>query len=177
MKVTMVMVSSADGRITKGGTSGTGEWASAEDQEIFRDLIHRSDCEIMGANTYRAARPFIKPSVDMPRIVITRDPEQFAEDAAKPGLTFTSDSPEAILDGVRSTGYENILLVGGGAINALFLDVGLVDEISLSLEPKIFGDGLPLTGPIANMVELQLIDCKKLNQRGTLLLHYLVVKD
>nr|AIA18667.1 RibD C-terminal domain protein [uncultured bacterium] len=172
MKITMVMVSSADGRITRGGTSGTSEWASAEDQKSYRELIKGADCLIMGANTYRAARPHMKPDANRLRVIVTRDPEQFEEDAALSGLHFTAENPEAVVAGIKAEGHENVLLVGGSAINALFLDAGLVDDIFLSLEPKLFGDGLPLTGPLLDSIELQLVDYKKLNERGTLLLHY-----
>jgi len=176
MKVTCVMVSSLDGRITKGDTPGTSEWASAEDQEIFSNLKREHDCIVMGAMTYRAARNFIQPTTAKPRVILTRNPEHFAEDADKPGLTFTSASPEEIIEDLEKAGQDKVLLGGGSATNALFLDAGLVDEIIVTVEPKLFGDGLPFMAPLHNSVDLQLIDFRQLNNIGSLLLHYSVNK-
>lgn len=177
MTVTCVMVASLDGLTTQGNSPGTAGWSSPEDQEVFHDLIARADCMIMGSNTYRAARSLMNPSAAKPRIILTRSPEEYAEDAGKPGLTFTARSPQNIMHDLQTAGYENVLLVGGSTTNASFFDAGLVDELVLTIEPLLFGDGLPLTGRLKRSVALRLMERKQLNDAGTLLLRYKVLKS
>ena len=76
---------------------------------------------------------------------------------------------------MEGLGYKKILLVGGATINGLFLKENLVDELYLTIEPKIFGSG-------KNIIEGQLLDSKlkllniqKINKEGTLLLKYILV--
>ncbi|MBI2442431.1 MAG: dihydrofolate reductase family protein [Candidatus Levybacteria bacterium] len=74
-------------------------------------------------------------------------------------------------------GFETVLLVGGGEINRAFLEENLVDELYLTLEPRIFGRGnsVFVEGDFEHV--LQLLASTKLNDKGTLLLHYLVMKN
>jgi dihydrofolate reductase len=64
------------------------------------------------------------------------------------------------------------LLVGGSQINAVFLKKKLINEIYLTIEPKIFGIGLPLAQGTLDDVHLELQNCTRLNAQGTLLLYY-----
>jgi len=68
-----------------------------------------------------------------------------------------------------------MLLLGGGTINALFLKESLVDELYLTLEPRIFGKGKTLVREGEFEVLLELMNIKRLNQSGTLLLKYKIL--
>lgn len=177
MKVTLAMIMSADGKTTIGDAPGANYWASPEDQEHFRSLIAGHDCIVMGSSTFEAARSIIRPSAAKLRIILTRNPERWAKDARLPGLEFSAESPEEIIEGAVKKGYKKLLLVGGAETNERFLDAGLVDEIFLTIEPRLFGTGLPLTAPLEQSVDLLLISSRQLNTQGTLLNHYEVVKD
>ena len=71
--------------------------------------------------------------------------------------------------------YKQSLLVGGSEINTLFFRDKLVDEIWLTIEPKIFGNGNDLTTGQNFDIELKLKSSKRLNTTGTLLLKYEVL--
>lgn len=174
MKVSLAMVTSADGKSTQGATGGTMHWVSPEDQSIFQDLIASHDIVVMGSATYKSVRNIIKPSKAKPRLVLTRAPKQFEADAGRPGLSFSTDTPGQFMLRATKAGYENILLVGGSETNARFFDSGLVNEIWLTIEPSLFGEGLPFSGRLKHTISLQLLNCRQLNKQGTLLLHYLV---
>ena len=45
-------------------------------------------------------------------------------------------------------GVERMAVTGGGAVNAAFLRAGLIDELSILVQPAIAGEGLP---PFAGM--------------------------
>ena len=177
MKVALAMVTSLDGKSTKGKTSGTSPWASPKDQKIFRALIEAHDCVVMGSTTYKAVRDTLKPNALRPRIILTRNPEQFKDDVLRPGHIFTSEHPSQLVTRLALEGYEKVLLVGGAQTNSRFFDAGLVDELFITIEPFLFGTdkhGLPLVNSLGGTVALQLISHKQLNDQGTLLLHYSV---
>jgi dihydrofolate reductase len=72
-------------------------------------------------------------------------------------------------------GFKQALLVGGGKIaNSFFLD-NLINEVWLTIEPRIFGTGKVLAEGRRLDVPLKLISTKKLNTKGTLLLKYKVL--
>ena len=177
MKITLAMVISLDGRITQGSDGQASSWASPEDQKIFRQLITDCDCVIMGSATYAAQRGFITPTADTPRYVLTRTPDNFSQDAHRPGLIFFAGTPADVIADCRSHGYQNVLLVGGAATTARFLDAGLVDELLITVEPYIFGEGLPLSGMLHATAHLRLLSARQLNNAGSLLLHYYIEKE
>ena len=176
MKVTMVMLSSVDGKIIKGKNSNIYTWTSSEDQKYFFSLIKKHNLIVMGRETYETSRPVIKLEKGKLRIVLTRSPKKYSNQTIKGQLEFTDESPEKLLKRLSTLGYKNILLVGGGIINGLFLKQNLVDELFLTIEPMIFGIGKNIVeGQLLN-TKLQLISIKKLNKTGTLLLKYKVNK-
>ena len=65
-------------------------------------------------------------------------------------------------------GYRQALLGGGTYLNTLFLEKKLIDEIILTIEPKIFGDGLSLFSKDFN-IELQLLEVKQINANAIML--------
>ena len=72
--------------------------------------------------------------------------------------------------------HTKVLLAGGARVYSSFIKEGLVDEIYLTVEPVIFGQGKPLLADGDSDVNLKLVSSKKLNKNGTLLLKYIVKK-
>jgi dihydrofolate reductase len=175
MKVTLITVTSLDGKTTKGDQPGTAAWASPEDQAILSSQIAAHDRIVMGSKTYQAARAIIAPNPHKLRIIATREPQRFAQDQ-QPGLAFTADSPEAIIAQAKADGCTSLLLMGGAETSSRFLDAGLVDELLVTIEPLLFGGGTPFTSTLRHTVQLQLVDHKQLNSRGTILARYRVQK-
>jgi dihydrofolate reductase len=89
-------------------------------------------------------------------------------------LEFSQEPPEGIVAGLRARGKKRCALLGGGQIYGAFLAAGVVDEIWVTVEPRIFGAGVPLVSRAVN-VELRLLACERL-AADTLLLKYEVVR-
>lgn len=175
MKVTMVMLTSVDGKITKGDDNNIYSWTSLEDQKYFFSLIKTHNLIVMGRSTYEASRPVIKLEKKKLRIILTRNPKKYSGQMIKGQLEFSDESPEKLVKRLSLLGYKKILLVGGGVINGLFLKQKLVNELLLTIEPRIFGSGKNIVeGQLLN-TKLQLISIQKLNKVGTLLLRYVVI--
>ena len=130
----------------------------------------------MGRETYTASKPVIKLEKGKLRIVLTRNPEKYLKETIKGQLEFTNESPEKLIERLSLLKYRQLLLVGGGVTNGLFLKQNLVDELFLTIEPKIFGRGKNIAeGQLLN-TKLKLLSVKKINKNGTLLLKYEVNK-
>lgn len=172
MKVTMVAVASLNGKTTKGKDTNIYSWTSKEDSKLFFSLIEKNNLIVMGSKTYEQARKLIKHKKNKLRVVLTRNPEKYSKESIKEMLEFTNETPLALIKQLESRGYKKMLLVGGSQANSLFLKSKLVNEIYLTLEPKIFGSGRILIVDENLDISLKLISIKKLNKKGTLLLKY-----
>ncbi|MDO8583225.1 MAG: dihydrofolate reductase family protein [bacterium] len=172
MKVTVVAVSSLNGKITKGTDPNIYSWTSKEDSKFFFSEIAKNNLIVMGSKTYESVRKIIKHKKNKLRIILTRNPGKYSKEAIKGVLEFTNESPLRLIESLENRGYKKMLLVGGGTINTLFLKSKLVNEIYLTLEPKIFGNGKSLVNEENFDILLKLISIKKLNPQGTLLLRY-----
>ena len=176
MKVTMVMLTSVDGRITKGPDTDIYKWTSSEDQKYFFSLIKKNNLIIMGRSTYEASKPVIKLEKGKLRIVLTRSPNKYSNQLVKGQLEFSDEVPEKLLKRLSLLGYKKLLLVGGGITNGLFLKLNLVDELYLTIEPRIFGEGKNIVeGRLLNKF-LRLTGIEKLNKTGTVVLKYKIKK-
>lgn len=174
MKVILVAVSSINGKITKGSNPNIYSWTSKEDSKLFFSQIAKNNLIAMGSKTYKAARNVIKLKKNKLRIVLTKKPKKYLGETIKDVLEFTDESPLKLIKRLKNRGYKKMLLVGGGRINSLFLKAKLVDELYLTLEPKIFGRGQGLVGEENFDISLKLVSIKKLNKEGSLLLKYKV---
>ena len=89
-------------------------------------------------------------------------------------MKWVSGEPEKVLEELESMGYQSALLGGGAYLNGLFLKKGLVDELMVTVEPKIFGDGLSLFSGDFD-VNLEFISMEKIND-NSIVLKYKVLK-
>ena len=147
MLVVLVAVISIDGCLTRHHDEGAS-WASAADKQHFASALADADVYLMGSATYTEARDKIRQRLDRGhrRIIITRTPEKYEHDTVSGQLEFTSDPPRQIVDRMRADGHRRCAVLGGGEIYNLFLGSGVVDELQLTLEPRVFGDGKRLAG-------------------------------
>ncbi len=174
MKVVMIAVSSLNGKITKGEDPNIYSWTSREDSNLFFSLIEKNNLIVMGSKTYDASRKVIRHQKNKLRIVLTKNPKKYLDQAINGMLEFSNENPLELIKRLRINGYKKMLLVGGGTINSLFFKHNLVNEIYLTIEPKIFGTGKNLIADGDLDLSLKLISIKKLNKQGTMLVKYKV---
>ena len=169
------MVLSVDGKSTNGDLPDQS-WASSEDQLHLSRLISENNLILMGGNTYSLAKSHIKPAEGKLRVVVTRDPENYSDDKIEGQLEFVSGSVNEIVKELEHRGFEKMLLLSGESLNKEFFQNSLIDEIYLTVEPKIFGSGKGMVAESGLNLDLQLMEMEKLNEQGTILLRYKVVK-
>ena len=174
MKVTLVMLSTVDGKIVKWEDGDTYSWNSAEDKKHFDSFVKEAKLIVMGSKTFEVAKP--SPKEGVLRIVLTSNPDQYKAMEIPGMLEFTNEDPATLVAKLAKLGYKDLLLVGGGGVNTTFFQANLVDTLWLTIEPKIFGKGKMIVSQVPMDVELKLEMLKQLNKQGTLLLRYSVVK-
>ena len=116
------------------------------------------------------------------RVVWTREPERHAAETIPGVLEFTRERPVETAARLRADGRKRCALLGGGTVNAAWLEAGLVDEICVTVESRLFGYGTPLAGanPEAGRLgpaldsRLDLLEARVLAAGGPVLLRYAV---
>lgn len=172
MKVTLAFVASADGRVTGPHGEQSRTWASPEDQRFFADLVQKTSTIILGRTTYLEHKKYFSKSPHIRRIVMTSDKKLAATKV--PGIEFSTETPVRLIRRLDREGVKKVLLAGGPRLSAAFMHAKLVSEFFLTIEPKVFGGGLPLfDGPVGRP-NIDLVSTKKLNAAGTILLKYKV---
>src|SRR3954451_674847 len=138
MQVILMAAVTLDGKLARHAGHLT-DWTSPEDKRLFWAETRQAGVIIIGHNTYKTLPRPLKGRL---HIVLTRHPTRHS---AIPGVVeFTDAPPEAIVADLAGRGFTRAVLVGGAQANALFLAADLVDEIWLTVEPVIFGQGVPL---------------------------------
>ena len=148
--VTLHMVSSLDGFIARkdnsvswlddtGSVYEAGVSLSDEEAATFVKTI---DCYVLGSRTYAHALELGWPYGDTPTVVVTGR----AWPPAKGERRVLFGRSQALVDVKLAPRFRNIWLVGGAMLCQRFLELGLVDEISLTIAPVLLGEGLRLFG-------------------------------
>ena len=175
MHVVLFAAQSLDGRITRQATAGDA-FASDADRTHFREAIRACDACVMGGATYDLSKHRMRPQAfpGLRRVVWTRSPEAREAEAIPGVLEFTRETPSETAARLRADGRTRCALLGGGQVNAAWLRASLVDEVCVTVESWIFGDGRPLAGGVEAPLELR--EAKVLAPGGPVLLRYAVKK-
>jgi len=170
--IILYIATSIDGFIAD--KNGGIEWLHDPDYEDqssdygYDNLLGRIDTVIMGNETMNfvinAGVPY--PYKDYKSYVITRNPEG----KSHPHAEYISDWQSTAND-LRNAEGKDIWLVGGGQINTLFLEAGLIDEIILTMIPCVLGEGIPLFPAADGLKKFELLETKCFNN-GMAQLHY-----
>ena len=176
--VRLNMIASVDGATTVAGVSGG--LGGRADHDLFMLLRSLADVVLVAAGTFRAEG--YGPS-RVPVAVVTRscrldwEAPFFTSPIAHPIVVTVAEAPPAALsraaevaevvvagdrdvdlavalDALGGRGHRAVLAEGGPTLNAQLAAAGLLDELCLSLSPRLVGgpakrilDGLPVPGP------------------------------
>lgn len=144
-------------------------WTSKEDKQFFNAKSKEIGAMIMGSKTFATIGRALPGRLS---VVMTRNPEKWQAEYVDENLLFTSDSPEGILQSLEEKGFEEVAICGGRAIYNLFLELGLVNRIYLTVEPVEFGAGIKLLNDDSLLNGFKLETEKELNEQGTVLREY-----
>ena len=167
-RVTIHMAPSLDGFVAR--KDGRVDWLETSDEfaggetmspgfvEAFLKTI---DCYVMGSRTYETALSFDTkglgwPYGDKPTFVLTSRELPRARNTVE---FHSGDLAQFVNNRLRPT-FRSIWFVGGSAVSAECLRLGLADEIRYSILPILIGDGIPFFEKLDRDIALHLADVK-----------------
>ncbi len=164
MKTFIIAALTADGYIAKDSIHSPMGWTSAVDKKRFRDLTKEAGVIVMGSATFKTIGRTLP---DRTNIIYTKKGGEF------PGAETTSLPPRELLKELEGRGFKSVAICGGSQIYTMFMKAGVVDTLYLTIEPHIFGKGIPLFNE--DMIfHLKLKSVAQSESTGTLLLEYSV---
>jgi len=138
-KIVLFIATSIDGFIA--GKNGDTNWLYTDGDFGYKEFYDSIDTTIMGYNTYFFIKQFEQfPYPDKKNYVFSRSNR---EPDGNPIEIIFSDVVEFTRE-LRSQKGRNIWLVGGSQINSMLINVGLIDEMIISIHPVALGQGIKL---------------------------------
>ena len=168
MKVILYMAISANGMIAR--KDDDTSWISQEEWDSYSQAVRTAGCLIIGYRTYHilTKQPEFTELKDVK--LVTVHTEDFATSAPN---HLVAHSPQEALDLLND--FKEIIVAGGGILNASFLSENLVDEIFLDVEPIVLGEGIPVFKDKDFTSKLKFLGQKMLSD-DVIQLHYQVQK-
>jgi len=174
MKTILIFVSSLDGKVTKWGEPNVRLWSSHQDQDYYKKIWDESRLIVMGSATFNADT--FNPSPAHQIIIMTGHPDRYKSFEVPGQMEFTNETPVELSSRFASRGHQQMLVVGGPHIATSYLKEQLIDELWLTIEPKIFGTGENFATDAKLDIDLRLIQSEKVNDQGTLITKYAILK-
>ena len=84
-------------------------------------------------------------------------------------------APDAVslVKRLKSEEGKDIIVMGGSLIGKSLFEAGLVDEFGVNIHPVLLGSGIPLFCDMDRRIDLELLECKQL-ENGCVFLNYAV---
>lgn len=167
-RVTIHMAASLDGFIAR--RDGSVDWLETSDEFTGGDpldpgfveaFLKTIDCYVMGSRTYETALNFEAKGLgwsygDKPTFVLTRRELPRTRETVE---FYSGDLAQFVNERLRPA-FRAIWFVGGGAVTADCLRLGLADEVRYSILPILIGDGIPFFDKLSNDIPLHLAEVK-----------------
>jgi dihydrofolate reductase len=184
-KVIVAMQVTLDGFIE--GPNGELDWAMKEDEETWKDVfdLQRSaDTLLLGRVMYPAFEKYwlaaptnpssTKNEIEYARLADNMQKIVFSKTLEKVEWKTTrivkDHIAEEILKMKQQQGKDMVLLGGAGLVST-FVNLGLIDEYHLLVNPLVLGGGKPLFKDVKERHTLKLIKTKTFKS-GKVVLHY-----
>jgi dihydrofolate reductase len=144
--------------------------AMAKDEDYgFEVTSKRTGAYIVGANTYREMAGMGGGGDTTPTYVLTHDKSLKTNKSTR----LYSGDPTGLIEKIKLEIDKNkdICVFGGGEVTSQFIELGLLDELTISVIPVLLGDGVPFFTKLKEQKKLELIECKPFKS-GIVILEY-----
>lgn len=166
IKTYIIVAQTADGKIAR-HSNHEANWTSKADKKHFIEMTKKSGVMIMGLNTFKT---FKSPLKNRLHIVYSDLPD--AEKDNIPGIVeYTKDTPEIIIKKLEERGFNEVAICGGSTIYTMFIKSGLVKNIYITIEPRLFGEGMNIFNQEID-IKMKLNSAKVINDENVILLEY-----
>ena len=162
-KITLYIAASLDGYIAR--TDGSIDWLENESYIIkgedfgYKKFMRTVDTTLMGNNTYKVVMglnmPF--PYSDKTNFVFSRSVAAKKDNNA---VQFIQKHITSFVNDLKQQEGKTIWLIGGGQINTLLWNAGLIDEVIITYIPVVLGEGIPLFAKVPEEKKVNLVESK-----------------
>lgn len=177
MVVTLIMAISLNGQIKRLDDPDQLSWISAEDQYQFYRKLRKQRLIVIGRKTYESVRHQIKLHPGQLRIVLTKHPKRYRQHTVPGQLEFICETARSLISRYTALGYQHMLVTGGAITAGNFLNSNMINELFVTVEPVLLQNGTGMVSGLTGLRNLQLKSAKKINPRGTMLLHYRICME
>ena len=127
---------SADGFIARREGQRSMDWTTKEDKKFFVERTKQARVVVMGSKTFETIG---KALPGRTIVVYSRQARNYPE-----GVEVTDTDPQTLLADLEKRGFKEAAICGGTSIYTQFLKSGCVKKMYITVEPIIFGTGVPL---------------------------------
>ena len=140
-KVILNMAVTLDGFIAR--PDGGVEWCFTDQDYGFSELKNSIGTVLMGRATYEVVMSFGELPFEGPEYFVF---SKSLEDNNPKQVRVLREIDPARIRKMKAERAKDIWLMGGGVVNAQFLELGLLDEIQIAIHPLLLGEGIPAFG-------------------------------
>ena len=158
IKTFIIVAHTADGFIAPTDPAGKAMpstvWTSGADKKKFIELTKKAGAIIMGLTTFNTIGKALPGRLNV--VYAPKDTPPIE------GVMMTDLSPKDLLTELENKGYKEVAICGGSTIYTMFMQSGLVNKIYITIEPKLFGQGMTVFNkPLS--ADLKLVSVEKLS--------------
>ena len=164
MNIFMIAAVTADGFIGRTATH-SADWTSKEDKKLFVRLTKEAGVMVMGSRTFQTIGRALPGRRN---IVLTSHPEAITAE----GVETTDETPEQLVRRLETEDVQSLAICGGTSVYSQFMAAGLITDMYLTIEPLVFGKGMPLFQDDLH-AQLSLVSFDRVSDNA-ILLHYTV---
>lgn len=170
IKTYIIVAQTADGKIARNSTH-EADWTSKADKKHFIEMTKKSGVMVMGLNTFKT---FPSPLKDRLHVVYSNehDPEK---DNIPGVVEYTKDTPEILIRKLEERGFKEVAICGGTTIYTMFIQSGLVKNLYITIEPRMFGEGMSVFNQSVG-IKMKLNSAKIVNDESAVLLEYEILE-
>jgi dihydrofolate reductase len=166
MKCSVYIATSVDGFIAKKDgsvdwlhTAGSPETEMGEQADMgFSEYMASVDCLIMGRKCMEMISSMDLTPEQWPygdtRVIVLSNTVKQAPDNLKDKVEMYSGALQTLVSKLESEGHQHAYIDGGTTIQA-FLNLQLINEMTITRAPILLGEGIPLFGKTIKDIKLE----------------------
>ena len=183
-KLIFSMHASLDGFVA--GFNGELNWVKVDDEifDFVGTMTDQADVALYGRVTYQMMEAYWPTAADKPnasrhdiehsvwykkvsKVVLSRTMNETGQN----NTTVISDNITENINKIKQQDGKNILIFGSPSASNTLVNLGLVDEFWIFVNPVLLGRGIPLFRDIKESIRLSLVETKTFGI-GVIALHY-----
>jgi len=163
------------------GKNGEVDWCIMDAEMGFIDFLKQIDTILYGRKSYDLWGQFspdkdcIDTEQEMWQLVHGKEKYVFSRTQKGNGnkATYINDHIIEEVNKLKNKPGKDIWLYGGASLITTFINLGLVDELRLSVHPVILGEGKPLFIDIKQRVNLKIVNTRTFSSGVVQLIYHL----